>query len=191
MPYNPTLPTWTNLNDADFTSSTGQTDLRTGLPLQGGNLVLGDYFDVTEAEANQLSDSDVGTLHTGRYRFVKVDSTATAANVKTGTVGLMSTLAQGLNVVTSFDKGLGAGLHQVIFLNSITPGNYGFVQELGDASILMGGTGTGAAGTAVYATTNGVGTSTAGSDKQIGIAEEALGTNALKRILMTTPVVQG
>jgi hypothetical protein len=89
MPFNPTLPTWTGLNQANSASSSGQTDLRTGLALQGGNLVPGDYFDLTEAEANALSYTTTGTLHAGRYRWVLVDSAATAANVKTGTVGLL------------------------------------------------------------------------------------------------------
>lgn len=195
MPFLPTLPTWLAVNACNFTSPTGLTDLRTSLPQYGGALNLGDYFDFTEAEANQVSDTAIGTLHTGRYRFVNVDSQATAANVKTGTVGLMASLAQGLNVVTSMDKKLGAGLHQVIFLNSITPGNYGFVQELGDANVLMGGTASGAAGTAVYADTNsannGTATSTSTSNVLLGYAEETLGTSALKRVLLDLPVVQG
>lgn len=191
MPFNPTLTTWAPLNAANFQSPTGNVDLRTGLPQYGGALNLGEYFDLTEAEANQLSDTDTGTLHAGRYRFVQVDSAATAANVKTGTVGLMASLSQGINVVTSFDKKLGTGLHQVVFLNSITPGYYGFVQELGDASVLMGGTASGAAGTLVYSTTLGVGTSTAGSEASIGRAEETLGTSAIKRVLLDLPVFQG
>ncbi len=195
MPFNPTLPTWTNLNQANSSSSSGQTDTRTGLALQGGNLVLGDYFDLTEDEANNLSYTTTGTLHAGRYRWVQVDSAATAANVKTGTVGLLLSNAD-MNIVTSYDKGIGgavtAGISRaVVFLNSITPGNYGFVQELGLASVLFGGTASGNAGTPVYAAATGVGTSSSTSAIVLGGAAETLGTSAIKKVVLTLPVVQG
>jgi hypothetical protein len=138
MPNNPTLPTWLALNACNFTSPTGLTDLRTGQPVYGGALVLGDYFDIDESQANSLSYTTNGTCHAGRYRFVQVDSGATASNVKTGTIGLMVAGGQPqLNLVTSYDKGI-QGAHQVVFLNSITPGNYGFVQELGILTVLCG-----------------------------------------------------
>ena len=51
-----------------------------------------------------------------------------------------------MNIVTSADialqpgsnAGIGA-VHPIVFLNSITPGNYGFVQELGVATVLSYG----------------------------------------------------
>ena len=140
MPFQPILPTWLALNAANDTSPTYLTDIRTGQPIFAGGLNLGDYFDLTEAEANQLSYTTTGTLHAGRYRRIQVDSSATSANVAKGHVGLM--LAGGqpqLNLVTSYDKGI-AGAHPVVYLNSITPGNYGFIQELGIATVLCGGT---------------------------------------------------
>lgn len=141
MPYQPILPTFSlTLNACNDTSPSGMTDLRTGQPLMAGGLNLGDYFDLTEQEANQLSYTATGTLHSGRYRRVQVDSGATASNVKTGTIGLMVAGGQPqINLVTSYDKGI-VGAHPVIFLNAIAPGNYGFVQELGIAMILCGAT---------------------------------------------------
>ena len=120
-----------------YSSPSGMTDVRTGLPYQAGGLVVGGYFDLTEAEAQNLSNN---VLHTGRYRFVQVDSTATASNIKVGTVGLLKTLALGVNFVTSFDKGLAAGLHAVVFINAptatqISAGAYIFVQEQGVALV--------------------------------------------------------
>lgn len=136
MPQLQTLPTWLALNACDDSSPTGMTDLRTGNPYYGGALNLGDYFDLTEQEAQNNCDTDTGTLHAGRYRRVQVDSSATAGNVATGTIGLMVAGDQPeLNIVTSYDKGI-AGAHPVVFLNAITPGNYGFVQELGIATVL-------------------------------------------------------
>jgi hypothetical protein len=150
MPFNPTLPTWLAINACNDTSPTGLTDLRTGNPQYGGALVLGDYFDLTNGEAAKASYSTNGTLYSGRYRRVLVDSGATAANVKTGTIGIMSSLAAvqadfgggaaapSMNVVTSYDQGIGSVsvVRPVVFLNAITPGNYGFVQELGVATVL-------------------------------------------------------
>ena len=85
MPLQQILPTWVAWNNANFTSPTALTDLRTGQPFAAGGLNVGDYFDATEAEANSASYGVNGLLHSGRYRFVLVSSAATAANVKTGT----------------------------------------------------------------------------------------------------------
>ena len=137
MPLNqsPTLLSFA-LNACNDTSPSGVTDVVTGQPIYIGDVDLGVYFDLTEDEAKSLSYTTTGTLHSGRYRRVLVDSGATAANVKTGTIGLMTTVAKGINVVTSYDKGLAAGIRPVVFLNVVTPGNYCFIQELGDANVL-------------------------------------------------------
>lgn len=229
MPQQQIVPTWLAWNNCNFTSPTALTDLRTGQPFAAGGLNLGDYFDATNDEAASGSYTTNGTLFAGRYRFVQVDSGATAANVKTGTVGYLragttvksvvitnagtgqtpgtysiaggpgdgggsgvviqvvvgsggtitsASVLQGgynmvsppvfvlaptiggsagvviaqlgitMNAVTSADQALGnagtpaanqAGVgpvHPVVFLNSITPGNYGFVQESGVATVI-------------------------------------------------------
>ena len=221
MPLVQALPTWVALNNANFTSPSGMADPVTNFPYQGGALNLGDYFDITNEQAATASNPSIGLLYSGRYRYVQVDSGATAANVKTGTVGFlragtqvksvvlltagsgqtagtynisatagsgggsgaviqvvvtaagtvtaaptvlfpgfnyssvptftMPTAAGGTgatfgaqlnttpNLVTSADQttvtGVGA-VRPVVYLNSITPGNYGFVQELGTATVL-------------------------------------------------------
>ncbi len=229
MPFQPALPTWLAINNVTSGSQSGQTDPITGFPYAGGGLNLGDYFDLTSDEAPNASYTTNGILFQGRYRYVQVDSGATAANVKTGTVGYMRsgstvksvvvltqgsgqtvgtyqvaanvgsgggsgaiiqvivtsataitvsvvnggfgyvsaptfTLATGgtvgtvvaqlggsPNVVTSADIAIGtasatnAGIgpvRPVVFLNTITPGNYGFIQELGTATVLAGSTNT-------------------------------------------------
>jgi hypothetical protein len=219
MPLQQALPTWTALNNANFNSSAPMTDQYTGQPMAGGGLNVGDYFDITTEEASIASDTANGLLFPGRYRFVQVDSGATAANVKTGTVGYMRSgssvksvetitvgsgqtagtyniaatagsgggsgaviqvivgsggtitgnptvvnggfgyvslpsfsltalggsagtisvqLSVTANLVTSMDQvGVSAvAVRPVVFLNSITPGNYGFIQELGFATVL-------------------------------------------------------
>lgn len=219
MPHIQALPTWLAWNNCNFTSSTGITDQATGQPIAAGGLNAGDYFTATNDEAAASSYTTNGLLFSGRYRYVKVDSGATAANVKTGTVGYLRAglsvktavtltvgsgqtagtytvaaaagsgggsgaviqvvvLANGTvsgnpvvlqggtgyssqptftlvaggtpatfvaqldstpNLVTSADQQLVTGVgavHPVVFLNAITPGNYGFIQELGTATVL-------------------------------------------------------
>lgn len=243
MPKQQILPTWVALNNANFTSPTGLTDLRTGQPFEAGGLSLGDYFDVTEQEANAASDRTIGLCHWGRYRLVQVDSGATAANVQTGAlgyaavgkfvenivvtnagtggtpgtynipadissgggrgaviqivvggagtiasasvvqggfnytsqptfnIGLAATGVAGAvisavlnstpNIVTSYDQNAqllpNPGPRVVIFLNSITPGNFGFIQELGVAVVLAQGGGAIQPGLYVVPTANGSG----------------------------------
>jgi len=211
MPFHPTLPTWVALNAANSTSSTGNTDLRTGQAIQGGNLVPGDYFDLTNPEANNLSYSVNGILYAGRYRWVQVDSGATAANVKTGTIGLMPSLAvvglnplgtrnPPMNIVTSYDQGIGlaTNVRPVVFLNAITPGNWGFVQELGIATVLGAAslTGTPAIGVLINSVASGLSdvpsNTTAVVKTTVGTAIDLPKAAALFRILMQyVPVVQG
>lgn len=168
MPQQQGLPAWVVLNSANDTTASGMADQYTGFPYNAGGLVLGDYFDLTNAEAYRNCKPSVGTLYCGRYRRVQVDSGATAANVKTGTIGIMPSLAAigqdvgtgpqigsaappSMNVVTSYDKSIGGGnklVRPVVFLNAITPGNFGWVQELGIGSVLGRATLTSGSGTA-------------------------------------------
>jgi hypothetical protein len=152
MPLLQSPTTWFAVNSCNDTSPSGVTDQVTGQPIYIGDLNRGVYFDLTNEEAAALSDtvSPLVKLYAGRYRRVQVDSGATAANVKTGTIGLMPSLAAmsqdvapvGVpteNVVTSYDQPIGntaGGVRPVVFLNAITPGNFGFVQELGIATVL-------------------------------------------------------
>lgn len=216
MPYQPIVPTWVALNAADDTSASYFTDLRTGQPFSAGGLNAGDYFDLTNEEANQLSYKTNGILYAGRYRRVKVDSGATAANVKTGTIGLMPSLAvvsanplgtknPPMNIVTSFDQSVGGKcVRPVVFLNSITPGNWGFVQELGTANVLgkTSLTATPAIGDFIAtdaASNNGtVDDPTQSTSLTYALAKLLLGvaidlprSAGLFRILLNLPVVQG
>ncbi len=210
-PYQPIVPTWLALNAADDTSASYFTDLRTGQPVNAGGLNLGDYFDLTNEEANNLSYSTTGKLYAGRYRRVKVDSGATAANVKTGTIGLMPSLAvvslnnlgtrnPPMNIVTSYDQAIGGAdcLRPVVFLNSITPGNYGFVQELGIATLLFKSslTGTPIIGGVINSAATGVAdaptSQTAIVRTSVGIAIDLPAAGAKSRVLLQyVPVAQG
>lgn len=120
-----------------YSSPSGMTDPRTQLPYYAGGLLVGDYFELTEAEAQALSNNQ---LHEGQYRFVQIDSTATAANIVQGSIGFMKTLSLGVNFITSADKALSINIRPVVFLAPLSSaqvlaGAYVFVQEAGDAFV--------------------------------------------------------
>jgi hypothetical protein len=198
MPFQPILPTWLSLNGANFTSPTALTDIRTGQPFAAGGLNVGDFFDLTTQEASQLSNTSVGTLQAGRYRFIQVDSAATAANVATGTIGLMKA-STSANVVTSYDI---ANLYltlntprKVVFLNAITPGNYGFVQELGVATVQLKtglGNGAPAIGNVINITSTGADdpTSQTLTQAQVGTALTLPASAAMIQVGLTAPSFQ-
>lgn len=214
MPFQPITPTWLAINACNDTSASGFTDLRTGAPVNAGGLNLGDYFDLTMAEAKALSYPTNGTLYAGRYRRIQVDSGATAANVKTGTIGLMPSPAAiqtdlggvlpiSMNVVTSYDQAIGGtagGVRPVVFLNSITPGNFGFIQELGVATVLGKSSlaATPAIGDVIVSGTSGlVDDPTQSGNPTYALLKTVLGTaidlpvsNGKFRILLSLPVVQ-
>jgi hypothetical protein len=274
MPQQQIVPTWLAWNNANFTSPTALTDLRTGQPFAAGGLNLGDYFDATEQEANQASYTTNGLLHSGRYRFVQVAAAANTSYVKTGWIGYMAqgssvqsisvatqgsgqtlgtyvvtasgggsptaqatiqvivtaanaitvtlltpgsgytsvptfTLATGgtpgtvvanmfytPNIVTDYNTPAAVGLRSIVYLNSITPGNYGFVQELGMATVLgkaSNFTGSAAVGAAIGGNSGlaDVQTGTpAVTTATVGTAIDLPVISTLFRIFMTTPVLQ-
>lgn len=215
MPLQSVLPAWVVLNASNDPSASGMADVRTGFPYNSGGLNLGDYFDLTNAEAYRNCRPATATLYSGRYRRVQVDSGATAANVKTGTIGVMPSLAAAsidvgrsggllapsMNVVTSFDQGIGQPatlpVRPVIFLNVVTPGNFCWVQEAGVASVL-GKTGgltkaTPAVGDIINAATNGLvddPTSQSSVGLTLGWSLDLPVSNALFRILLDLVIVQ-
>ena len=69
---------------AVYTSPTGLTDPVTGLPELGGTLHEGDYVDVTASEAAQWNVQFGTKLYAGRYRFVRLATVATSANLAFG-----------------------------------------------------------------------------------------------------------
>ena len=224
MPQQQGLPAWVVLNQSNDTAASGMADVYTGFPYNAGGLVLGDYYDLTSQEAFRNCKPSVATLYCGRYRRIQVDSGATASNVKTGTIGLLPSQAAAsidigliggklpvsMNVVTSYDKAIGASgivLRPVVFLNSITPGNFGWVQELGVATVLGAASfsnGSPAIGDLICSTGNSTGVvndiaaNGSGSSltvaqylSTIGVAFDIPFTNGLFRVLMQdVPVVQ-
>ena len=102
---------------AVYTSRTGLVDLRTGLAELGGGFNVGDFMDLTEAEANSWSLQYAGQgpqLHAGRYRICQAATTATAANTKQGApVGIATGNTVQQAVITAAGSGGTAGTYNV------------------------------------------------------------------------------
>jgi hypothetical protein len=206
MPQQQILPTWIALNAGTLTSPSGLTDPRTGQPFMAGGLNVGDWFDITESEALSLSKTSVGTLHSGRYRFVQIDSGATLANIKTGSIGLIRNLTGGsysgpINYVTTGDQANNyLGLQQprkVVFLcpvtagQSLTSGVFAFVQELGDATVYLDAAAVTTIGAAVQILSTGLTTTAATpTTATVGIASQVPAATTLCRVELTAPAFQ-
>lgn len=98
---------------------------------------LGKRLVVDQSQIGLLSDAAVGTLYGGVYQYVRLSEDADAPVV--GEVAFWDlTEPYGAYQVTD-DPSQGATDGTTlagVFINAITPGNYGFVQVLGVASVL-------------------------------------------------------
>jgi hypothetical protein len=114
------------------------------------------------------------TVLQGGFNYVSPPNFSTAISAIPGLSGFVSQsqLNTSPNVVTSTDValnppgtgGVNQGVRPVIFLNPVTPGNYGFVQELGVATVLFDvGTGNSLPGAWVIASTNNNGAAKTGA----------------------------
>jgi hypothetical protein len=124
-----------NLTGVNSLTKTLATETLTGIPLATG-ATPGGRFYLTEKQAASCSAAPT-LCHAGWYRIVQVDAGATAANIFFGGIGAMVSLASGENVVTDVAHVLSLGAVPVVFLGAVTPGNYTFVQDQGDASLLV------------------------------------------------------
>jgi len=188
---------------AVYNSPSGLIDTRTGYPYNMGGLIVGGYFDLTEQEAQLYGRQQ---LHEGRYRFVQIDSGANSANIVQGSIGLMQSVAKGVNVVTSYDRGLNNAVRPVVFLNAPTSaqvlaGAYVFIQEQGDSTVL-GKTGgvtnaAPAAGDVINSIANGFVDDLASpgtlalTTLGLALTPPSHTATALFRILLDLPVIQG
>lgn len=113
---------------------------------------------------------------------------------------VLAQMSENTYIVTSQDKaGINASQGRGVFLNTITPGNYGWIQENGVATFLVDSTaGTGTAGSVLSP----VGATVAGAFRGIAVATaplaSAFGTNidaltasVLVRGVLTLPVWNG
>lgn len=135
---------------AVYTSSTGQSDPRTGTPYLGTDLIQGNFADLSNADA-QVWNRQYGTkLYGGRYRFVALDVGSTAANLDVGRpVGWMLGTSVQNATVTAAGSGYTAGTYtlqssasgsQVAATIQVVIGSAGTLTNAG-VSVVNGGSG--------------------------------------------------
>lgn len=167
---------------------------------------LGKQLYVSQEQIAQLMNTSIGTLYGGRYRYVRRRATDDSSPaLGAGKIAFWDTTLtnwQTLFQVTT-DENLSSNSNAVmragIFINNIEPGNYGFIQDLGEVYVRFRAvlTTAGAIGSPVYAAGAGdtgldQGTldvlttdSTAlANERFMGFAVEAPAAAALKRIIL-------
>jgi hypothetical protein len=124
------------LNACNFPTSTGAVD-STGTQVLPTGLTPYKVIELgfAEAQALQVAPPSVEQLFEGAYQWVQVDSGAVAAEVNAGLaayyklpnpaapVTALTTITSESSVSPAASKSLFAG----VFLNPITPGNWGFI----------------------------------------------------------------
>ena len=138
------------------TSPTLAAEVVTGLQISTGAFT-GARFYLTDTQAISLSSAGF-PCYGGWYRVVLVDAGATAANIGYGKIGAMVTVAKGVDTVTDAANVLSLGAVPVVFLGSVTPGQYTIVQDLseGNVNLLVGSSQTIAIGSILVSTATGV-----------------------------------
>ena len=166
---------------------------------------LGKMITLTNAQAAQLSKTSTGTLYAGVYQYVKVKAGATPA-VRGAAYFWDNAVAPGLFQVVQIESSttLTASSLAGFALNTITAGQYGWIQVAGIASAkyVAAITGTKATGRPVFisiAGTTSIGlvdvvddlTTTAGTrffDRFIGWAVDLPADGAVGRVNVTLPM---
>ena len=121
--YGPTVL----LNDVNDAVCGGATNQGTGATLYGG--ILGIEIGFTDAQV--YSDSAVGTLYGGVYKYVQTYLNSTASPAR-GYAAFWYN-ADAMIVTPDFQNGLQCG----VFINPVTKGYYGWIQIGGKASVMF------------------------------------------------------
>ena len=140
------------------------TGVPAGIPgaSQGGQTQPGDRFILGFVDALALSNTTVGTLYGGLYMYVSTYASATAAyTINRLVFWNFPTANDNLYQVTSDEGSLttGAALIAGVLINTLTAGNYWWIQIAGKVAVKFRSvlTGTPSSGCAVYAAGAGAG----------------------------------
>jgi len=133
---------------------------------QGAGLQLGDEIKIIDTEASNFSDTTVGTLYDGTYKYVQMDSSAATfvlGQVLFWKVGATQTNE---NIVTNVESGSIPDFAGVLINPSVTAGNGMFIQTSGKATVKLRATltNTVSAGSSLYMTAAGAGADNATVD---------------------------
>lgn len=166
---------------------------------------LGQQITISSAQAAQLSKASVGTLYAGTYQYVKLKAGATPA-VRGAAYFWDNAAAAGSFQVVTIESSttLTAASLAGVCLNTITAGNYGWIQTAGIATckFVASITGTAATGRPVFisvAGTTSIGlfdvvddlTTTAGArffDRFVGWAITVPVASELDQVQLTLPM---
>lgn len=115
----------------------------TSPPAYGSQDDLGKRITLQDIGALAYSLTTTGTLYGGVYQLVQVDTGATAANIGQGKAAFLlntatggATGSGGQGYVVTDEANTVALTHLCgVFLNAITPGNYGFIQVHGKYTV--------------------------------------------------------
>lgn len=114
---------------------------------------LGGFYYLTEAEAIQRYGAQASPLYAGLYQYVQVVGTSTAP--AQGLAACYSVLPTSyINslqnyIVTAIATAENESFFAGVFLNAITPGNFGWIQVAGVATVKYKAAATGAIGDAI------------------------------------------
>ena len=161
----------TSLVGVNSPSPTLAADPITGTPTYTGAFP-GNCFYLSESQAQQLSLTTVNNAvpldcHAGWYMVAKVDASAVAANILAGAVGAQvsipttaaasqASIPPAAVVTDGATAGTaGLGLCPVVFLGTVTAGNYTIVQISGDGNLLLAASQTTAIGSVLTSQTPG------------------------------------
>ena len=151
------------LNDINDPSP-GYGGVLTGVPsgitaYQGAGLQLGDEIKITDTEASNFSDTTVGTLYNGTYKYVTMDSSASTFLIGQLLWWKVGTTSTNENIVTNVESGSTPDLAGVLINPSVTAGYGMFIQTSGKATVKLKATltNTVSAGSSLYAAVAGAG----------------------------------
>lgn len=119
--------TTAKLNDVNDAVCGGSSSQGTGATLYGG--ILG--IEIEFADNDIFFDSAIGTLYGGIYKYVQTRAASSASPAR-GQIAFWYDVDNYV-VTADFVNGEQAG----VFLNSITKGNFGWIQVGGKASVLF------------------------------------------------------
>lgn len=104
---------------------------------QGNQTLPGDHVVWDDATAQGISKTSVGTCYGGYYQYVTLDSAASTLYLGQALYWKMTSNTQGVYCVTNVQTGNTPAFAGVLINPTWTPGNWGWIQNLGRATVLV------------------------------------------------------
>lgn len=127
--FNPTVFLTGKLNAINDAVAGGSASAGTGAALYASQ--LGARINLSDAQIAALTYTTTGTLYGGIYQYVNFLSSATASPIK----GLIAFWSTDATFIVTNDEPTGVADWAGIGLNTVTKGNFGWIQTAGKATI--------------------------------------------------------